>query len=80
MKRESGEIPLDTGQETKAGCGAHGSNSRQGGKSRRGCDSTTLIFVPSKAPEVRACKDLKGDVFTIGSGNKGKDEDGNVHL
>ena len=30
---------------------------------------------PSKASEVGACKDLKGEVFPIGSGNKGKDED-----
>ena len=31
--------------------------------------------MPSKASEVRVCKDLKGDLFTIGSGNKGRDED-----
>jgi hypothetical protein len=31
--------------------------------------------VPCKASEVRACKDLKGHIFTIGSGNKGKDGD-----
>ena len=31
--------------------------------------------MPSKASEAGACKDLKGDVFTIGSGNKSKDED-----
>ena len=31
--------------------------------------------MPSKASEVGASKDLKGDVFAIGSGNKGKDED-----
>ena len=28
-----------------------------------------------KASEVGACKDLEGHVFTIGSFNKGKDED-----
>ena len=28
-----------------------------------------------KVGEVRACKDLKGNVFTIRSGNKGKDGD-----
>jgi hypothetical protein len=31
--------------------------------------------VPRKASEVRACKDLEGHIFTIGSGNKGKDGD-----
>jgi hypothetical protein len=29
--------------------------------------------VPLKAAEVGACKDLKGHIFTINSGNKGKD-------
>jgi hypothetical protein len=31
--------------------------------------------VPRKASEHGACKDLKGHIFTIGSGNKGKDGD-----
>jgi hypothetical protein len=31
--------------------------------------------LPCKGGEVGACKDLKGNVFTIGSGNKGKDGD-----
>jgi hypothetical protein len=31
--------------------------------------------VPRKASEVGACKDLEGHIFTIGSGNKGKDGD-----
>ena len=30
---------------------------------------------PRKTGEVGACKDLEGNVFTIGSGNKGKDGD-----
>ncbi len=29
--------------------------------------------MPRKAAEVGACKDLEGHIFTIGSGNKGKD-------
>ncbi len=29
--------------------------------------------MPRKASELGACKDLKGHIFTIGSGNKGKD-------
>jgi hypothetical protein len=31
--------------------------------------------LPYKGGEVGACKDLKGNKFTIGSGNKGKDGD-----
>jgi hypothetical protein len=31
--------------------------------------------VPRKTSELRACKDLEGHIFTIGSGNKGKDGD-----
>jgi hypothetical protein len=32
-------------------------------------------LLPCKGGEVGACKDLEGNVFTIGSGNKGKDGD-----
>ena len=31
--------------------------------------------MPRKASEGGACKDLERDIFTIGSGNKGKDAD-----
>jgi hypothetical protein len=31
--------------------------------------------MPCKASEQGACKDLEGHIFTIGSGNKGKDKD-----
>ncbi len=31
--------------------------------------------MPRKASEQGACKDLEGHIFTIGSGNKGKDRD-----
>ena len=75
MKRESGKIPLDMGQATKAGCRERGNNSGRGGKGCRGCGSTTSGSVPSKASEVGACKDLEGHIFTVSSGNKGKDED-----
>ena len=73
MKIESGKIPLDMSQATKAGPGGRSSNSRRGGKGCRRCDNTMPKSVPIKASEVGACKDLKGDVFTIGSGSKGKD-------
>ena len=32
-------------------------------------------LLPRKGDEIRACKDLEGNVFTIGSDNKGKDGD-----
>ena len=35
--------------------------------------------MPRNASEVGACKDLEGHIFTIGSGNKGKDGDGDMH-
>ena len=31
--------------------------------------------LPRKTTEVGACKELEGHIFTIGSGNKGKDGD-----
>ncbi len=34
-----------------------------------------MTNVPRKASELGACKDLEGHIFTIGSGNKGKDGD-----
>ncbi len=51
------------GNGRRAGCG-------QGGRSR-GANAT----IPRKATEIGACKDLEGYIFTIGSGNKGKDGD-----
>ena len=51
---------------TQWGCGGRG----QGGRGR-GASET----VPRKASEVGARKDLEGHIFTIGSGNKGKDGD-----
>jgi hypothetical protein len=34
-----------------------------------------ITGIPRKASEQGACKDLEGHIFTIGSGNKGKDGD-----
>jgi hypothetical protein len=58
MKRESGVIPLDMGQETKAGRGGRGSNSGQNGKGCGGRNSTMSRSVPSTVSEVGACEDL----------------------
>jgi len=86
MKRESGVIPLDMGQESKAGRGGRSSNSEAGrggrgsnsGRNGKGCggrNSTISRSVPSTVSEVGAFEDLEGKMFTIGSGNKGMDEE-----
>jgi hypothetical protein len=61
------------------GCGTnacHGGRSRNSGQGGRGqgcCGRCTSATMPRKASEVGACKDLEGQIFTIGLGNKGKD-------
>jgi hypothetical protein len=57
-----------------AGCAGCSGGGRVGcgGKFPKQNESGTL---PCKGGEVGACKDLEGNVFTIGSGNKGKDGD-----
>ena len=54
----------------RAGCGGGGRGGR-GGRFPK-CNEASA---PRKMGEVGACKDLDGNVFTIGSGNKGKDGD-----
>jgi hypothetical protein len=56
---------------SRAGCGGSGSGG-QGGKFPKQNKPDTL---PHKGGEVGACRDLEGNVFTIGSGNKGKNGD-----
>ena len=51
----------------------HGGGGR-GGRARR-FPKRNETSAPRKTGEVGACKDLKVNVFTIGSGNKGKDGD-----
>ena len=54
------------------GCSGIGRRAGRGrGVHGRGANAT----IPRKASEVGACKDLEGHIFTIGSGNKGKDGD-----
>jgi hypothetical protein len=60
-------------QASDAGRAGRGRNGRRGDRGRGGCRGTPLGTVPRKASEVGACKDLEGHIFTIGSGNKGKD-------
>jgi hypothetical protein len=48
---------------------------RRGGRGGRFPKQNKPETLPCKSGEVGACKDLKGNVFTIGSGNKGKDGD-----
>ena len=57
-----------------AGCGARGSGGRSG-RGQGGRGKGTHPTIPRKASEVGACKELEGHIFTIGSGNKGKDGD-----
>jgi hypothetical protein len=54
-----------------AGCGGGGRVGRGGRLPKRKEPSS----LPCKGGEVGACKDLEGNVFTIGSGNEGKDGD-----
>jgi len=54
----------------RAGRGGGGRGGRGGRFPKRNEASA-----PRKTGEVGACKDLEGNVFTIGSGNKGKDGD-----
>jgi hypothetical protein len=51
------------------GCGGRGG---RGGRFPKRKEPSSL---PCKGGEVGACKDLEGNVFTIGSGKKGKDGD-----
>ncbi len=55
----------------RAGCGGSGRGGR-GGRFPKRKEPSSL---PRKGGEVGACKDLEGYIFTIGSGNKGKDGD-----
>jgi hypothetical protein len=69
------EIPLEMAQASNASRAGHGGNGGQGGRGHGGRGRTPSGTVPCKASEVGACKDLEGHIFTIGSGNKGKDGD-----
>ncbi len=63
------------GRDTNAGCAGCGGNSGCGGRGQGGRGRGASATVPRKASEVGACNDLEGHIFTIGSGNKGKDGD-----
>jgi len=61
------------GCDTNAGHVGRGGNSGRGCRGRGGHSRGASATVPRKAFEVGACKDLEGHIFTISSGNKGKD-------
>ena len=63
------------GRDTNAGHAGRGGKSGRGGHSRGGRGRGANATVPRKASEVGARKELEGHIFTIGSGNKGKDGD-----
>ena len=69
------EILLKMAQTSVAGHAGRGRNGGQGDRGWGGRGRTPSGAVPRKAAEVGACKDLEGHIFTIGSGNKGKDGD-----
>ncbi len=58
-----------------AGRGKGGRDGRGAGQGRGSRGRGTSGTVPRKTSEVGACKELEGHIFTIGSGNKGKDGD-----
>ncbi len=64
-----------TARAASAGRGKGGRDGGQAGRGRGGQGRGTSGTVPRKASEVGACKELEGHIFTIGSGNKGKDGD-----
>ena len=74
-QKENPKIPHDMGCDTNAGRVGRGGNSERGGRGQGGRGRGASATVPRKASEVGACKDLEGHIFTIGSGNKGKDGD-----
>ena len=62
----------------RAANAGRGKGERDGGRAGRGRGSRgrgTSGTIPRKATELGACKELEGHIFTIGSGNKGKDGD-----
>jgi hypothetical protein len=61
-------------RQPHAGC-AGGGGSGRGGRGGRFPKRNEPSSLPCKGGEVGTCKNLKGNVFTIGSGNKGKDGD-----
>jgi hypothetical protein len=58
-----------------AGCRGCGRNGGRAGSGRGGRGRGASATIPRKASEVGAYKELEGHIFTIGSGNKGKDGD-----
>ena len=58
-----------------AGRGSRGEKGGRGGHGRGAHGKSVTATIPRKTTEVGACKDLEGHIFTIGSGNKGKDGD-----
>jgi hypothetical protein len=60
---------------SNTGCGGCGGNGRRAGLGQGGHGKGANATIPRKASEVGACKELEGLIFTIGSGNKGKDGD-----
>ncbi len=65
---------FDYGSSASAGRAGRGGSGR-GGRGGRFPKRKEPSSLSRKGGEVGACKDLEGHIFTIGSGNKGKDGD-----
>ena len=57
------------------GRGGRGKKGGRGGRGHGARGKSVTATIPRKTTEVTACKELEGHIFTIGSGNKGKDGD-----
>ena len=70
--------PFETKKMAGTPSAGRGGRGRTGGRTCRGHGGRgrgASATIPRKASEVGACKELEGHIFTIGSGNKGKDGD-----
>ena len=73
LEEDSLDPPVESAREQCRG--GRGGNSGRGGRGQGGRGKGANATMPRKASEVGACKELEGHIFTIGSGNKGKDGD-----
>jgi hypothetical protein len=67
--------PSRLAQTSTAGCRGRIGNGGRAGRGWGGRGRGANATIPRKASEIGACKELVGHIFTIGSGNKGKDGD-----
>ena len=59
-------------QGRDTGCGGRGARGGRAGREGRVSRGSSSPSVPKRASELGACKELEGQIFTIGSGNEEK--------